>query len=388
MNRSGRVGVGVVGAGNISEQYLGNLTRFPDLDVRFVADLDPVRARAQAGRFGVPGAGSLDELLADPAIEIVVNLTVPAAHVEVGLRVLESGRHLFGEKPFALDLVAGRRLLDRAKDLGLRAASAPDTFLGPGLQTSQRLVDDGAIGRPLTALAQFQASGPESWHPNPEFFFAPGAGPLFDMGPYYLTALVQLMGPVSRVSAAASTSRPTRVIGSGPRAGVEFPVRVPTYHAALLEFRDGGVGQVAFSFQAPRWHPPVVEVAGTAGAIALPDPNGFAGTTLLWTDDPRTPAEVEPGIAEHTRGIGVVELARAIRAGVPERASGDLGFHVLEVMAGIASAAASHGPVAIVSTVEPAPVLSPGWDPGAATLTTRAAPPRAEAMPNQPATGV
>lgn len=368
MSGSGRVGVGVVGAGVISEQYLRNLTRFPDLDVRFVADLDLGRAQAQAARHAVARSGSVDELLDDPEIEIVVNLTVPAAHVEVGMRVLDSGRHLFAEKPFALDLAGGRQLLAQARRRGRRAACAPDTILGAGLQTAARIVADGTIGRPVTANAQFLAVGPESWHPNPEFLFAPGGGPLFDMGPYYLTTLVQLMGPVTRVSAAASTARATRVIGSGPRMGVEFPVLVPTYHAALLEFRDGGIGQVVFSFQAARSNPPTLEVTGTHGGITLPDPNKFAGTTSLWTHDPNTPTEIDSGPAEHTRGIGVVELARAIRAGVPERTSGDLAYHILDVMVAIASSATSHLPVDVTSSVEPAPPLPPDWDPTEATL--------------------
>ncbi|MCP2323129.1 putative dehydrogenase [Hamadaea flava] len=370
MNGSGRVGVGVIGAGVISEQYLRNLTRFPDLDVRFVADLDVDRAHAQAARHGVARSGSVGELLHDPAIELVVNLTVPAAHVEIGLQVLESGRHLFAEKPFALDLAGGSRLLAAAQRRGLRTASAPDTVLGAGLQTAARIVADGTIGQPVTANAQFLAVGPESWHPNPEFLFAPGAGPLFDMGPYYLTTLVQLMGPVMRVSAAASTARTTRTIGSGPRKGVEFPVLVPTYHAALLEFRDGGIGQVVFSFQAARSNRPTLEITGTQGTITLPDPNSFTGTTSLWTDDPNTPTEIDAGPAEHTRGIGVLELARAIRAGVPERASGDLAYHVLDIMVAIASSAASRLPVDVTSSVEPAPPLPVGWDPTESTLDT------------------
>ncbi|WP_246190591.1 Gfo/Idh/MocA family protein [Agromyces agglutinans] len=365
------MGVGVIGAGNISEQYLGNLTRFPDLDVRFVADLDPLRAEAQAARFGVPRAGTVDALLDDDGVELVVNLTVPAAHVDVGLRVLESGRHVFAEKPLALDLADGRRLLRRAGALGLRVGSAPDSFLGGGLQAAQRLVDDGAIGTPLTAIVLFQGTGPESWHPNPEFLFAPGAGPLFDMGPYSLTALVQLLGPVARVSAASSRSRPTRTIGSGPRAGTEFPVLVPTYHAALLEFRDGGIAQAVFSFQSPRRVPTVLEVAGTSGAIALPDPNSFHGTTMLWrvdADDPNAPVEVRVEASGDTRGIGVVELARAIRAGVPARASGELALHVLEVMSAVRDAASGGAPVRLSSEVERASALPAGWDPRAATL--------------------
>lgn len=365
--RRGPVGVGVIGAGNISDQYLANLTRFPDLDVRFVADLDAERARAQAERHGVPGAGAVDDLLGDDGVELVVNLTIPAAHVEVGLRVLESGRHVFAEKPLALDLADGRRLLDRADALGLRVGSAPDTFLGPGPQAARRLVDDGAIGTPVTALALFQVGGPEAWHPNPEFLYAPGAGPLFDMGPYYLTALVNLLGPIGRVTAASSTSHPTRVIGSGPRAGESFPVLVPTYHAALLEFRGGAVGQAVFSFQSRRHHPPSIEVAGTEGSMAVPNPNGFDGATLVWTDDPETPREVRVPPTGSLRGIGALEFARALRAGEPARASGRLAEHVLEAMEAITVSAAAGRPVDLVTTADRPPLLADGWDPFAAT---------------------
>ncbi|WP_127794753.1 Gfo/Idh/MocA family protein [Agromyces sp. LHK192] len=365
--KNGPVGVGVVGAGVISDQYLGNLTRFADLEVRFVADLDRDRAAAQASRFGVAASGSLDELLTDDGVELVVNLTVPSAHVEVGLLALEAGKHVFAEKPLALDPADGRRLLARADELALRVGSAPDTFLGPGLQAVQRLVDDGEIGTPLTAIAQFQGTGPEAWHPNPEFLFAPGAGPLFDMGPYYLTALVQVLGPVARVSAASSTSSAVRTIGSGPRAGTVFPVRVPTFHAALLEFRDGAVAQAAFSFQSPRRVQPVLEVSGTSGAIAMPDPNGFHGSAVLWRGTAE-PVEFAAPPTTDTRGIGVVEFARALRAGATPRASGELAFHVLEVLAAISEAARGGAPVEITSAPQRPLALPDGWDPAEATL--------------------
>ena len=218
MTGAGRVGVGVIGAGVISTQYLDNLTTFPDVEVLFIADLDVSRAREQADKYGIAGSGTTAELLAHPDIEIVVNLTIPAAHVAVALEALEAGKNVWTEKPIALDRESGALLLAEAQRLGLRVATAPDTFLGAGLQTASRMIADGRIGAPLTALALFQVPGPESWHPNPDFLYAAGAGPLFDMGPYYLTTLVQNLGPVSRVAATASTSRASRVIGSGPRA--------------------------------------------------------------------------------------------------------------------------------------------------------------------------
>jgi len=368
MVSSGPVGVGIIGAGVISRQYIANLVQFPDVRVLFVADLDVERAAALAAEHGVAGSGTVAELLAIDEIEIVVNLTIPAAHVEVGLQILAAGKNVWAEKPFALDRDGGRELLAAADARGLRVASAPDTFLGSGLQTAQRLVDSGAIGTPVTAYAAFQSPGPESWHPNPAFLFDRGAGPLFDMGPYYITALVQLLGPVARVSAVSSTSRATRVIGSGPNAGTEFPVNVPTHHAALLEFESGASAQATFSFQALRSHEPTIEVAGTGGVISLPDPNTFIGSTTLWTDDPTSATEVPATGSSFSRGTGVVELARAIRAGVPERASGSRAFHVLDVMVSIAEAAASGVPVVIESTTTQPAALAEDWDPSAATL--------------------
>ena len=207
------VGVGVIGAGVISDTYLENLTGFPDLRVLFVADLVPERAAEQAAKHGIPGSGTVNELLDRPDIEIVVNLTVPAAHVEVGLAALDAGKHVWAEKPLAMDRESARKLLDRAKERGLRVASAPDTVLGAGLQTARRAIDEGRIGEPRSALALFQTPGPESWHPAPEFLFEAGGGPLLDMGPYYLTELVQLLGPVRRVTGAGERVRETRVIG-------------------------------------------------------------------------------------------------------------------------------------------------------------------------------
>ena len=232
MRSRGAVGVGVIGAGVISSQYLRNLTAFPDLDVLFVADLDEARAHDQAAAFGVPGSGSVGELLAHDGIEIVVNLTIPRAHVDVALRALACGKHVWNEKPIALDRKSGRELLEAARGAGLRVGTAPDTFLGPGIQTARRLVESGAIGTPLTALTLLQGPGPESWHPNPDFLFQDGAGPLFDLGPYYLTALVQVLGPVAQVSAVSSKARAVRTVGSGPRAGQQFDVTVPTHVAA------------------------------------------------------------------------------------------------------------------------------------------------------------
>ncbi|MFF1573438.1 Gfo/Idh/MocA family protein [Leifsonia sp. NPDC058292] len=362
---AGRVGVGVIGAGVISTEYLKNLTTFPDLEVRFIADIDLARAQAQAEAFGIAGSGSVEQLLADDGIEIVVNLTLPRVHVEVALQALAAGKHVWSEKPFALDRASGKQLLDAAHEKGLRVATAPDTFLGAGIQSARRLVESGAIGAPLTALTLMQSPGPESWHPNPDFLFQEGAGPLFDIGPYYLTALVQLFGPVARVSAAASKSRETRVIGSGPRAGEEFAVTVPTHVSALYEFESGQTAQSIFSFDSKLGRTQF-EVAGVDGTLVVPDPNTFVGELLVHGADG---IETIPATGStSSRGTGVVELARAIRAGQPERASGEQAYHVLDIMVSTIEAGLSGQPVAVESTVTVAPALPEDWDPRAATL--------------------
>jgi predicted dehydrogenase len=367
MTGRGPVGVGVVGAGVISTQYLRNLTTMPDLDVRFVADLDVDRAAAQAAAFGVPASGSMDALLADDAIEVVVNLTIPKAHVDVALAALAAGKHVWNEKPLALDRAGGRALLDAAHAAGLRVATAPDTFLGSGIQTARRLVEAGSIGRPLTALTLMQSPGPESWHPDPAFLFQDGAGPLFDLGPYYLTTLVQLLGPVARVSATRSRARDMRTIGSGPRAGQQFDVTVPTHVAAIYEFAGGASAQSVFSFDSPMKRR-LVEITGTDGTLVVPDPNTFAGPVEVHRPD-GTVETVPATEAVTTRGTGVLELARAIRAGRAEQASGELGFHVLDAMTATIESADAGQPVDVTSTVALVPALPEDWNPLAPTLT-------------------
>ncbi|SDE06439.1 Gfo/Idh/MocA family protein [Auraticoccus monumenti] len=361
------MGVGVIGAGTISTQYLTNLTQFPDLDVRFVADLDADRARAQAEAFGVAGSGSTEQLLADEGVDIVVNLTIPAAHAEVAAAALEAGKHVWNEKPIALDTASAKALLDVAERTGRRVATAPDTFLGAGLQSSLRLVAGGGIGTPLSAHTMMLSPGPESWHPSPDFLFAVGAGPLYDIGPYYLTALAQFFGPVHRVQATLGQSRPQRVIGSGPRAGESFPVEVPTHVAALYEFADGHTASSTFSFDSALKRTQF-EVAGLEGTVEVPDPNTFEGQLVIHRPGLEEPETVASTGSTFTRGTGVVELARAVRAGRPERASGALAYHVLDVMQATIEAGTSGRAVEVASRFEVVEPLTEDWDPSEATL--------------------
>lgn len=365
---AGPVGVGLIGAGNISDQYLTQLTAYPDLAVRFVADLLPERARAQADRYGVAAAGTVEELLARDDVEIAVNLTVPAVHAAVTSAALAAGKHVWTEKPLATDLAAGRALVDQAEAAGLRLGCAPDTVLGPGQQTARRMIERGDIGRPLTAAATMQYAGPHRWHPAPDFLYQAGGGPLLDFGPYYLTALTQLLGPVTRVAARGAGAGPTRVIGTGPRAGQRIQVTVPTYVTAVYDFAGGAVGQLTLSFDSPLTRVGVLEVAGTAATLATPDPNDFTGDVRLarpgdtgWTAVPVTGV---PG----GRGLGVLELARALRTGEPHRATGRLGLHVLEAMLATAESIDTARFVAVGSSFEPVPPLPADFDPTRRTL--------------------
>ena len=366
--RTGKVGVGVIGAGVISGTYLENMTSFPDLEVLFVADLDADRARAQAEAFGVPGHGTVDELLAIDEIEIVVNLTIPAVHTEVGHQIIAAGKHVWSEKPLALDHRSGAALLDAARACGLQVACAPDTVLGAGIQTAMRAIDRGDIGEPLTATTMFHVPGPDAWHPNPEFLFARGAGPLFDMGPYYITTLVHAFGAASRVSAVSSKSLNTRTIGSGPRQGTKFPVEVSTHHAALITFRDGQSAQSTFSFQNALPRAGFVEISGTEGTLVLPDPNAFDGDSTLWRFGNEEPTTIAAAGSTYGRGSGVLDLARSLRNGGEVHASGTIAAHVLDVLIAVSEAADSGEVVKVASTVEKPTPFPEAWNPAAATL--------------------
>lgn len=361
------VGVAVIGCGVISHEYLRNLTSFPDVRVLACADLDVGRAKAVAEQYGIPASGPPDVALATADVELVVNLTIPAAHVEVAAAAVAAGKHVYSEKPLALDPAAGARLLEAAAVAGVRIGGAPDTFLGAGFQTAYRLVAEGAIGVPQTARTVVQGYGPESWHPNPEFLFRIGGGPLFDMGPYYLTGLTALFGPVSRVAATARTARPERVIGRGPRAGTRFAVEVPTHVNALLDFHSGAAANTLFSFDSPRPHVGF-EVAGTEATLRVPNPNAFGGQPLLQPAGSKEWTAVPERGATTGRGLGVLDLARAIRGGTPHRASGELALHVVDVMTRMTESADRGEFVAVPSTVAAPEPLPVEWDPRARTL--------------------
>ncbi|MET0695161.1 MAG: Gfo/Idh/MocA family oxidoreductase [Propionibacteriaceae bacterium] len=368
MAKSGPVGIGLIGAGVISNTYLENLISFPDTNVVAVGDLFPEAATQRAAEHNIAIAGSPDVVLDHPDVEIVVNLTIPAAHAEVAGQAIAAGKHVWNEKPLSLDRASGAALLKEADAAGLRVGCAPDTFLGSGLQAVSKVIRRGDIGAPLTGLVLFQSPGPESWHPNPAFLFAEGAGPLFDMGPYYFTALVQQFGPVARVAAIGSKSRETRVIGSGPKAGEEFPVTVPSHVSALVQFESGQSAQAIFSFDSAMQRT-LLEINGADATMVLPDPNTFGGDVQIRRKGRDLELEVVESTTEQSsRGTGVLDMARAIRAGVPHRAQGALAYHVLDILVSISDSAQSGDYTEVESTVEVAPVLPDDWDPKAATL--------------------
>ncbi len=326
--------LGLIGCGLISGAYLKNSARFETFEIVAVADLDMERARARAAEFGVPRACTVAELLADPTIVAVINLTVPQAHAAVALDIVRAGKSVYNEKPLTLTREEGRTLLDEARANGVLVGCAPDTFLGGGLQTCRQLLDEGAIGVPVAATAFMLGHGPESWHPNPDFYYQVGGGPLFDMAPYYLTALINLLGPVRRVSGSARASFPTRTVGSGPLSGTTIAVNTPTHVATTLDFVAGPIGTLITSFDVWSHSLPRMEIYGTTGTLSVPDPNTFGGPVRLRRSDEKewTEVPVNRPYSDNSRILGVADMVQALRSGRPHRASGELAYHVLDIM--------------------------------------------------------
>lgn len=330
-----KVKVGIIGCGKISGIYMENCGRFEILDLVACADMDLNRAHEQAEQYGIPLVYTVDQLLEDSEIEIVINLTIPAAHAEITLRALEAGKHVYVEKPLTVTREEGRKVLELAAEKRLLVGSAPETFLGAGIQTVLEQIYKGVIGRPVAATAFMMSRGHEHWHPDPEFYYAAGGGPLFDMGPYYLTALVQLLGPISTVSGMTGKALQERTITSEKKAGQKIPVSIPTHVAGTLQFAGGAIATLITSFDIFGGSTlPPIEIYGTEGTIQVPDPNTFGGPVRYrrmgdseWTEQP-----LLPGYDQNTRGIGPADMAYAIRTGRKHRASGELAYHVLEAM--------------------------------------------------------
>jgi len=359
------VKLGLIGCGNISSIYCQNAQKLEALDLVACADLIRERAETRAKEFSIPQVYTPEELLADPKIEMVLDLTIPKAHAEVALAAIKAGKSVYNEKPLAIAREDARKIISAAKRKQVLVGCAPDTFLGAGIQTCRKLIDDGWIGEPIGATAFFTCRGHEMWHPDPEFYYQPGGGPVLDMGPYYFTALVALLGPVRRVTGSTAKSFAQRTITSQPKYGKKIDVQVPTHALAVLDFAAGPLATLMLSFDVWGAELPRIEIYGTLGTLSVPDPNMFGGPVRLYLNNQWTEVPLSHrSYSENSRGLGVADMACALRSGRPHRASGELAFHVLDVMEAVQDASDAGKHITIKSTCErPAPLplgLLPG----------------------------
>ncbi len=355
-----KTNIGIIGCGQISTIYMQAPGTFDILDIAACADIDMEKARAQAERFSIPKVCTVEELLADPEIEIVLNLTIPKVHAEIGQAAIEAGKSIYSEKPLGIDRDQGKALLGAAHAKTLRIGCAPDTFLGGGIQTCIKLIDDGQIGTPVAASAFMLNHGPENWHLDPDFYYQPGGGPMFDMGPYYLTALVAMIGPVRRVTGSIQTTFSERTVTSKLKYGTKIKVNTPTHIVGVLDFANGAVGTIITSFDVWSHHLPRLEVYGTEGTLSIPDPNTFGGPVYIRRAEDSTWREVllNHGYTKNSRGIGVADMAYAMQLQHPQRASGEMAYHVLDIMQSIHEASAEGRYIELDSMCDhPAPLL-------------------------------
>ncbi len=357
--------VGVIGCGAISKAYFTGCKTFPVLDIVHCADLDPERAKAMAIEYGIPRHGSVEQLLNDPEVDLVINLTIPRAHAEVNLAAINAGKHVYCEKPFSIRREEGRPVMEAARAKGVLIGSAPDTFMSPGQQTCRKLIDDGAIGRPVSAVAFMAGHGVETWHPNPGFYYDIGGGPMFDMGPYYLTALVNLMGPMRRVSGSTGIAFPERLITSQPFHGTKIEVKTPTHLAGTIDFCNQAIASIIMSFDTWAHHLPRIEIYGTEGTLAVPDPNMTSGVVLMrrhdqreWRDMPITHSAIA------FRGVGVADMAHAILNGRPHRPNGEMAFHVVDAMQAFEESSTSGRHVLLETTCAQPKAIPAGLEVG------------------------
>lgn len=362
--------VGLIGCGKISDIYLKNTARFDALNVVACASLNLEESQAKASQYGIPKACDPIGIYEDPDIDCVLNLTIPAAHAEVSRASLNAGKHVYSEKPFVADLTDGPGLLDLAAQKGLTIGNAPDTFFGGRWQTARKLLDSGVIGAPTGVAAFVPTHGVERHHPNPDFYYQTGGGPLLDLGPYYLTALVFLLGPIARVAGLNRRTFPERMIENGPRNGEMMQVEVDTHCLSLMEFESGVIGQMMVSFDVWESETPRLEIYGEEGTICIPDPDPGDGANIFqgpvwyrtretsrWTMRPRPQAPADWSVAENThgfnwdaRGVGLLDMAYAVTEGREPRASGAIAHHICEVMHGMLTSPKQGVYVDIAST--------------------------------------
>jgi predicted dehydrogenase len=335
--------------------YLRVAQRFPEIEVVAVADVRSELAQERAEQFGIPQVLEVDALLQHPDIEVVLNLTPPKAHAPINKAALDAGKHVYCEKPFAVNRAEALEVLTLAQQKGLSIGCAPDTVLGAGIQTCLQLIREGAIGEPVGASAFMLCPGHEHWHPNPEFFYQVGGGPMLDMGPYYITTLVTLLGAARRVAGMSRITRPVRTITSEPKRGQQITVETPTHITGAIEFENSALATVIMSFDVWAHRLPCIEIYGTEGTLGVPDPNGFGGPVLLrqageseWREMPLT----HP-YAEQYRSLGLAEMIRAIQEGRPNRLNGLLAYHVLDLMLAFNDSASAGAHIALESTCTP-----------------------------------
>lgn len=374
--------IGLIGCGRISDIYLSNIARFPELSVIAAASLNHEETKAKAEHYQIPLATSVDEVLSHPDVDCILNLTIPAAHADITLRALQAGKHVYSEKPFVTDRLDGLEIMRLASEKGLWVGNAPDTFLGGRWQTCRTLIDDGVIGKPLAVSAFVGTHGVERHHPNPDFYYQKGGGPLLDLGPYYLTAMVFLLGPIAAVSGMARCGFDQRMIENGPRYGEMMDVEVDTHSQSMLKFETGAIGTMTMSFDIWDSEMPRFEIYGEEGTICIPDPDPVHGANIFdgevlyrtrqtsrWTHQPRPTGRGDWQIAENqfgynynARGLGLLDLACAVREGRAPRASSELAFHIFEVMDAIARSHQTGQAEQVISRVarpEPLPKVFP-----------------------------
>lgn len=364
--------IGIVGCGNISGIYLKNLsTLFKNTEVYACCDLDMDKAKAQAEKYGIKNVLTIDEIMSCPNIDIILNITPPGGHFQICKRALLSGKHVYVEKPLSLTYKEGKELVSLAEEKGLYIGCAPDTFMGAGIQTSIELIKSGAIGTPVGGAAYMMCPGHESWHPSPEFYYDFGGGPLFDMGPYYITALVRLLGKVKSVYAVGKRAFEERTITSEPKYGKKIPVKVDTHNTGIITFENGAVITLVTSFDVVNHNMPDIEIYGTEGSISVPDPNTFGGPVLLSTRSERKFKQVPliSPYSENSRGMGISDMALAIKEGRMNNASGKLALHVLEIMEAFTVSSENNISVDIQST--PSDEIALDWSASVGELKTK-----------------
>ncbi len=360
------VKIGIIGCGNISSSYFETANAFGAIECVACADLDLERAQARAEEFGIPCACTVDELLANKEIEIVINLTTPQAHRTVSVAALQAGKHVYTEKPLAVTPEDGMAILEAAQKANLRIGCAPGTPLGAGLQTCRKLIDDGVIGTPVACSAFMMSHGHESWHPDPAYYYQIGAGPMFDMGPYYLTALTTLLGPISRICGTAGIQIPERTITSQPKYGEKIIVRTPDHVAGTMTFASGAIGTIITTFATWPSQLPRIEIYGTEGTLSVPDPNTLGGPIKLCKAGSKEWEEIELAFPHSVRkdmwGLGVVDMAYAIRSNRPQRITGKQAYHVLECMQAFLKSSEEARYYDVQSTFDPPAPLPLGLD--------------------------